>query len=424
MIPLPDYNTGVVLLGAGLLGASCGLVGTFAVLRRRSLTGDALAHAALPGLGVAFLLAQERSLPVLLTGALLSGLVGIGVIAALRQWTRVKEDAAIGIVLSVFFGAGIVLSKLITRLPGGSEVSLESYILGKTAGMLLRDVYLIGGVALTSLLTVLLLYKELKLVSFDREFARVEGWPTFGLDLLLMALIAVTVVIGLPAVGVVLVTALLILPAAAARFWTDRLGVMLVLAALFGTVIGVAGTLLSARYSLLPTGPIIVLVGTAVFLASVLLAPRRGGLARWLIQWRFRRKLAEQTLLRVLFDLTEPHLPERRPASVADITRLKSFPPATLQRLLARAGARGLAEAAGPGSWRLTEAGLARATAVAHSHRLWKLFLVEYADTAGSVADLDAESLTQHVTPDVLAELRAKLRQSGRWSRAEPEVVS
>src|SRR5207249_1041460 len=234
-----DYNTLVVLAGVSVLGACAGLVGTFAVLRRRALTGDAVSHAALPGVCIAFLVAGERRLPILLFGAFLSGLLGAMTISALRRWTRVKEDAAVGIVLSVFVGAGFALSRIIqSRVTGGSKAGLNSYILGKTAGMILQDVYLISATAMLCLVLVVLLYKEFKLVSFDAGFARVQGWPAQPLDLLLMALLAATVVIGLPAVGAVLMAALLILPAATARLWTDRLGTMLLLAAGFGAATG------------------------------------------------------------------------------------------------------------------------------------------------------------------------------------------
>lgn len=287
-------NTMIVLAGVSLLGACAGLVGSYAVLRQRALAGDALAHAALPGLCLAFMVVGTRNLPAMLLGAFLSGLLGIAIVSGLRSTTRVKEDAAIGIVLSVFFGAGVVLSSLIQkRFTGGNKAGLESYILGTTAGMLTRDVYIIGGVALACLLTILLLYKEFKVVAFDPGFARVQGWPAVALDLLLMGMIALTVVIGLPAVGVVMVAALLILPAAAARFWTRRFDRLLLLSTLFGTAIGAVGTLASARYSSLPAGPVIVLVGTALFLFSVLFAPRRGAIARIAREWRFRRELAE-----------------------------------------------------------------------------------------------------------------------------------
>jgi manganese/zinc/iron transport system permease protein len=278
MIP---YNTLVVLVGVGLLGTAAGLVGTFATLRRRALVGDALAHAALPGLCVAFLVIGERWLPGLLLGALLSGLLGVGVIAFLRRFTRIKEDAAIGIVLSVFFGLGIVLSQMIQKqTTTGSKAGLDSYILGKTAGIVLADVQLIAGVSLLALLTLLLLYKEAKLLIFDPDFARVQGWPVVLIDFILMGLLAVVVVIGLPAVGVVLMAALLILPGSAARFWSERFGVVLTLAALFGLAMGVVGALLSAAAENLPTGPVIVLVGATIFLVSALFAPRRGLVAR------------------------------------------------------------------------------------------------------------------------------------------------
>lgn len=289
------YNTLVVLACTSLLGATSGLVGTFAILRRRALLGDALAHAALPGICVAFMVWGERSLPIMLLGALVCGVLGVLIVSFLAWATRIKEDAAIGAVLGVFFGAGIALSTWISKAtPTGSRAGLDSYILGKTAGIIRQDVYLIAGVSLACLVVIALLYKEFKLATFDRDFSRVQGWPTLALDLLLMGLIAVIVVVGLPAVGVVLMAAMLILPAAAARFWTDKLGTMLALASGLGLFIGCSGTLASAQFSLTPAGPVIVLVGSAVFLVSMLLAPRRGTVARLVEQWRFNAWLRER----------------------------------------------------------------------------------------------------------------------------------
>lgn len=289
------YNTLVVLAGVGLLGASAGMVGSFAVLRKRALTGDALAHAALPGLCLAFLIVGERNLTALLLGALASGVIGNMVIAALVRWTRVKEDAAIGTVLGGFYGLGVVLLTGIQHMStSGSKAGLDSYILGKTAGMTAGDVYLILAASAGCLAVVLLLFKEFKTVAFDGGFARSLGWNVYGLDLLLMTLVAVAVVIGLPAVGVVLMAALLILPGAAARFWTDRLATMLALAGAIGLAVGVIGTSISAVYAGLPAGPIIVLTGTMFFFVSLLLGTKRGLLAQWMKRVRFRRELAER----------------------------------------------------------------------------------------------------------------------------------
>jgi len=288
-----NYNTLVVLAGVSLLGASSGIIGAFAVLRKRALTGDALSHAALPGLCIAFLVLRERNLAAMLLGALVSGVAGIAIISALGRWTRVKDDASIGIVLSVFFGLGIVLLKIIQNLPTvGSKAGLDSYILGKTAGMLRGDVYGIAAASLVCLAVIVLLYKEFQAVSFDGDFARSLGWPVYGIDLILMSLVAAAVVIGLPSVGVVLISALLIMPGAAARFWTDRLSTLLILSGSLGFGIGLVGTFLSATFNQLPAGPIIVLTGTAVFLASMLLGFRRGAIARLMQHRRFQRELA------------------------------------------------------------------------------------------------------------------------------------
>ncbi|APZ93157.1 metal ABC transporter permease [Fuerstiella marisgermanici] len=270
-------QTIIVLAGTLLLGVAAGMVGTFAVLRRRALMGDVIAHSALPGLCIAFLVFHSRAILVLLAGALLSGLLGAFVVSLMKRHTALREDAIQGIVLSVFYGGGIALTRSIqNRYRNESGADLEAFIIGRAATMLRSDVYQIAAVTIVTAVIVLLLYKELKLVSFDEQFCRVQGWSAGGLDLLLMVLTAVTVVVGLPSVGVVLTAALLIIPPAAARFWTDRLSKMMMISCTFGGLSGVTGTLISARFDGLPTGPLIVLTSTAIFLLSWLLAPHRG----------------------------------------------------------------------------------------------------------------------------------------------------
>jgi manganese/zinc/iron transport system permease protein len=433
-----QYNTLIVLVGTGLLGASAGLVGSFAVLRRQALMGDALSHAALPGICLAFLWQGERNLPVLLSGALGTGLAGVASVAALRRWTRIKEDAAIGIVLSVFFGAGLALSRVIQNTTTtGSKAGLDSYILGKTAGMISQDVTWIASLSLVSLLVVLLFYKEFKLAAFDSGFASAQGWPALVLDLAMMGLVAVTVVLGLPAVGVVLMAALLILPGAAARFWTDRLGRMLVLSALFGVLIGVLGTSISANYGgssrepaagegaklgyqtnprapSMPAGPIIVLVGTGVFLASVLFAPRRGGLARLAASIALRRRIQEQKLLRTLFELAESRGGSDADVELRELLANKAWTPGLLRRRLSSLTNEQLVEARSAERYRLTPAGVRRAAQVVRAHRLWQLFLERNAELASSLADLDLDALDEQLTPETIAELEAELAALGR----------
>lgn len=364
------YNTLVVIAGVGLLGAGAGLVGTFAVLRGRALLGDALAHAALPGLCLAFLVVGSRNLPAMLLGALLSGVVGVAIITALRTWTIIREDAAVGIVLSVFFGAGIVLSRLIqNRNVEASKAGLDSYILGKTAGMTLDDVLFIAAIALAELVLIVLLFKEYQLVMFDPGFARSAGWPAPLLDLSLMVLVAVTVVLGLPAVGALLTSALLILPAAAARFWTERLSVLLALSAGLGAGIGVVGVVLSAQSRWTPAGPIIVLVGAAVFLVAMVTAPRRGLITQWLARRRWRRNLLDRRLLADLYDWSESALPNRPWYSARDRDALIRGEDRAIQQRWRLFVVSGWIEER-EGQWRLAELGWREATIAARKQRL------------------------------------------------------
>lgn len=272
-------QTSLVLTGTVLLGMTAGLVGTFAYLRRRALAGDVIAHAALPGLCLAFLVTHSRSVGVLLIGALITGVAGAFVMSLLRRVTRLRDDAILGAVLSIAYGLGIALTRMIQndyRNERGAD--LESFIIGRAATMLTGDVVQIAVTAVVCAVAVLLIYKELKLLSFDESFCRVQGWPTTALDLGLMFLTAVTVIVGLPAVGVVLTAALLIIPAAAARFWTDRLKYMMLISSGIGGVSGAAGTLLSARMDQMPTGPLVVLTAALLFFVSWFAAPRRGWL--------------------------------------------------------------------------------------------------------------------------------------------------
>ncbi|MBX9787669.1 MAG: metal ABC transporter permease [Pirellulales bacterium] len=417
MFAWPAYNTLVVLAGASLLGMAGGLVGSFAVLRRRSLLGDALAHAALPGLCLAFLLVGRRSLPAMQAGALATGVLGVIVIALLRRATRVKEDAAIGIVLSVAFGAGVVLLRYIqNETTEGSKAGLDAYLFGKTAGMIAADVVFIAAVAALCAAAVLILFKELKLVAFDSAFAHVQGWPTLSLDLLLLGLIAVSVVISLPAVGVVLTAALLILPGAAARFWTSRLDRLLVVAMLFGLLTGAIGTLISAQVAGLPAGPLIVLVGAALFLISALAGPRRGAVARWIALTLQRRQLAKQRLLIALYEAsdlakTQGLLPGAQVITAGALAVSEAMPIAKARRDV-RAGQRaGLLDRAG--AW--TERGASQALAAVRAQRICRQALRDYPELMVSRFDLDYSAAVADLPRELLETIELKLRREGAW---------
>lgn len=273
---LLDANTQWVLLGTMLLGIASGVLGSIALLRKQSLIGDAVAHAALPGICIAFLLIGEKSLGALLIGATITGLLAAYCIQFITSASILKEDAAICLVLSVFFGFGIVLLTKVAQSPSGNKSGLSDFIFGQAASLVGNDVKIMASTAAVLILVTALLFKELKVLTFDPEFAIGLGLPSRFLNFLFLTLLVAAVVIGIQAVGVILMAALLITPAIAARYWTESLGKMVVISGVFGAISGMAGTLISTLREGLATGPFIVVTATALFLISMLFAPQRG----------------------------------------------------------------------------------------------------------------------------------------------------
>ena len=281
----------VVAIGASLLGAVSGALGTYAVLRRQSLLGDAISHAALPGIAIAFLLTGSKTPLILVLGAAIAGWLGTLLIMSIVRMTRIKYDSALGIVLSTFFGFGLVLHTLIQRTGNANQAGLDTFLFGQAATILERDVFTIGILGGIAILITLIFWKELKLLVFDEGFAASLGFSTRALDILLTSLLVIAIVLGLQAVGAVLMSAMLVAPAVAARQWTDRLSVMMLLAAFFGTLAGVSGTIISSSASRIPTGPTIVLCATVVVGFSIIFAANRGLLWDWIRQRRNRQGL-------------------------------------------------------------------------------------------------------------------------------------
>jgi manganese/zinc/iron transport system permease protein len=269
------YNTLVVLAGVAAVGFAAGVVGSLAVLRKRPLVGDAAAHATLAGVAAAFLLTGRRDLPTLLAGALLAAVAGLAALVFLRRFTKTRDDAATAIVIGVSFGIGIALVAGITSrgLPGSA--GLEQFLLGHTAALTAADATLLAAVSAAAVLLVAAAFKETVMVAFDADFAAAAGWPVGLIDLGIVTLVAVMVVVGLPAAGAVLVTALVVIPPVAARQWTERAGAMFLLAGLFGLAAAVAGVAASSLQPGLPTGPAVVLAAAALCLVSFL-GGRRG----------------------------------------------------------------------------------------------------------------------------------------------------
>lgn len=358
-----DHTIRTVALGTATLGVVSGVLGSFAVLRRQSLLGDALSHAALPGVALAYMLTNSKSPIVLMLGAGAAGILAILLLLSITRSTRLKEDSVLGIVLSVFFGFGLLLLTFLQRNPDARQAGLNTFLFGQAATLLTRDVVTMAGFGGLALILVMIFWKEFKLLSFDRDFGASLGLPMGRLDVLLTALVVVAVVIGLQAVGVVLMSAMLVAPGAAARQWTDRLSRMVLLSALFGAIAGVAGALVSSLGSGLSTGPVIVLCISVIVLLSILLAPARGLLWAWLRSWRNRGRLRTEAVLQDIYLMSRQHGDPTYPHTVTALEAVSGA--GSVRRSLEELRRRGLAVPQTDGKWSLTSAGVSEAQAFA-----------------------------------------------------------
>ena len=382
------YNATLVTLGATVLGLTAGMAGTFLFLRKRALVSDAISHATLPGIALAFLImvalgGDGRSLLGLLQGAAASAGLGLAIVHWLSASTRLSEDAAIGAVLSVFFGFGVVLLTVVQAVGVGRQAGLEGFLLGATAGMLRGDATLIAVSALLTLAVVLLMRRPLTVAAFDPNYASVAGLrPAIAEGILLAAVLAVTVV-GLKIVGLILVVALLIIPPVAARFWSANVTHVLWISGLVGALSGYIGASLSAGAPDLPTGPLIVLCAFGLFAASFLFAPERGVLAAVVRAQRFRRDV------------------HRRQGLLALAQGQPIYEPLT-QRLLQREGL------IGPDGVP-SEAGRAQAARALQNEARWRAVRADESLTRAAVADDGLTDVMDVLTPDQLADIDARL---------------
>jgi manganese/zinc/iron transport system permease protein len=420
LLTLQDYNTRIVLTGTALLGVASGVVGTLMLLRRRALIGDVASHAALPGVGVAYLVMERMQpgsgkwFPGLLIGATCSAVLGILVSQGLRRIRRIKEDASLALTLSLFFGVGVALFTMIQGMPSGQAAGLSEFVFGKPAALVAGDVWLLTIACVVVLGLCGVLHKEFTLLCFDQEYAHAGGWPVTALDLLLTALVIGVTVLAMQSVGLLLVVALLVLPPTSARFWTDRLGPMQFLAALGGGLAAALGVWVSAAFPRLATGAVIVLMGSLGFLISLLFGTRRGVVWRRAERWRWQRRIGLDDLLRAIYERIEPQLVVNDdltawPVSLADLERARTWSRGRLPRLLQQARSEGLLRFDSQGQWRLTGSGRREAIRAVRRHRLWELYLIHFADVAPTSVDRSADALEHWLQPDLMEQLEALL---------------
>ena len=306
MTILQSYTTQMVLLGTALLGLASGIAGTFAVLRKESLIGDGLSHAALPGVVIAFLLTGIKDIEVLIIGAALSSITAAWLITITVENSKIKFDGALATILSAFFGLGMVLLTYLQSLNNAGQAGLSKFIFGQAATILARDVYITSAAALIIIVLTALFWKELKLISFDVEYAKTLQIPVTFTLILYRSLLIMTIIIGIQSVGAILISSLLIAPAVGARQWTNKLGTMCILAGFFGMISAIGGTIWSTSAQKLPTGPAIIVILSVIVLLSLIFAPNRGML------WQLRKnRQSKRALLSETAKLSPSDLQQR-----------------------------------------------------------------------------------------------------------------
>jgi len=416
-----DPTVRYALIGTMLLGITCGLLGSFVVVRKMALVGDMLSHAVLPGVAIGFLWNMSKDPLAIFIGATIVGLISTGVVNILRQTTRLKEDTVLGLVLGTFFAVGLCLFSMIQHLQTGNKSGLDKFFFGQAAAISSDDLRFMTVIAIIAIIAIVLFYKEFLVTSFDADFARASGLPTQVIHYGLMLLVAFAVVIALQAVGVVLVSAMLITPAAAAYLLTDRMHRMLWLAAVFGMLAGAAGAFFSFLGPGLPTGPFIVLGATSVFALAFLFGPRHGVIVRWLKQRSRSHRVQRENTLKSIYHVLEHRefkgegvslreLAERRHETVEDAKAQAD----TLRRHdLATLHEEGNLIFLTPAGWQL-------ACSIVRNHRLWELYLTNAAQIAADHVHDDAEKIEHVLGEEVVREIERGLEYANRDPHGRP----
>jgi len=413
-----DVNIRYVALGTVLLGASSALVGCFTFLRKKALVGDTIAHSILPGICLSFIIFKTKDPLMLLVGAMISGWLSVYVVDYISAKSKIKPDTAIGLTLSVFFGIGILLLTHIQHSGNASQAGLDKFLFGKAASLVQNDVITFGIVSVLLIGTIILFFKQFSLISFDIHFAKTIGLPVRTYEIILSTITVLAVAIGIQTVGVVLMAAMLITPAAAARFWTDKLKVMIVIAAVIGGFSGLFGAFISYTAPSMPTGPWIVVVLSFIAIGSMLIAPKNGAISKIRKQKRNQRKILEDNILKLLYKFGEKENDFFKNRSIATLKNYREIPENKFLKGLRILKRKNLVAHVND-LWVLTEEGKKAGMRIVRIHRLWELYLTTYLRIAPDHVHEDAETIEHIITP----EMESKLEHLLDYPEKDPHQV-
>lgn len=392
-----------------LIGSSSAIVGAFTVLRQKSLLGDAIAHSVLPGICFAFIFSGTKHPAILLTGAFITGWLSVISIDYITKNSRIKQDAAIGLVLSVFFGLGMLLLTSIQHSGNANQSGLDKFLFGKAASILPEDIFVFIIVGLLILLFVFLFYKEFRLVIFDRNYADSIGLNTTFYEVILSSLTVLAITVGIQAVGVVLMSALLITPTVAARYWTDKLWKLLLIAALIGIISSYLGGLISFLAPSMPTGPWIVVVLSLLAFASMLFSPFKGLVTNRWRRYKSQIKIVEENILKLMYQLGEKKGNFELAYPMKTMQERRYLPDADLKAGLNRLSKQNYISKADSNNWKLTENGLKEGKRMVRLHRLWEMYLTQNLHLKDDHVHETAEAIEHILDPEMEAELEKLL---------------
>ncbi len=408
------YNA---LLGVLFMGVSCGLLGGFIVVRRLALVGDTLSHAVLPGVAIGFLWAGGKDPWAIFVGAVLAGLLGTGLVSLIVRTTRIREDSALGMVLAGFYAVGICLFTMIQQLNVSGKGGLDKFLFGQAAALSNADVKKMGVIAFLAVVLVAFFYKEFLVLSFDRAFGVTLRIAARWLDALLMMLLAFAIVVSLQACGVVLVSAMLITPAAAAYLLTDRMHRLLVLSVLLGGLTGTLGAFLSFLGNGLPTGPFMVLAASVVFGLAFFFSPRYGYILRKIREHSRSRRIALENTLKSIYHVLESKNFSEDTTSLNELSQRRGeslFSASQAIQALAKEGFASYEKTSSSHGLEnrlitLTHSGWVRACEIVRNHRLWELYLASEADYPVDHVHEDAEKIEHILGEATVRALERKL---------------
>lgn len=403
-----DANVIYVMLGSMLLSASAAVVGSFTLMKKKALVGDAIAHSVLPGICAAFLFAGTKNPLFMVLGAFATGWLSLITIDYITARSKLKKDAAIGLVLSVYFGLGIVMLTFIQRGGNAAQSGLDHFLFGNAAALVGTDLMVFGILAIIITGTVALFFKAFTLIAFNTEYAQVLGLPVRKLELLLTSLTVLAVVTGITAVGVVLMAAMLITPAAAARYWTDNIRVMVWIAACIGAFSGMAGAFISLLAPAMPTGPWMVVVSSLIAFTSFFCAPRKGILQQVYRQRQNQRIITTENTLKLFYQIGEETNQYMQPRTIKELSAARKMDNRALHQTL-RQLTRKQSLVYHKNHWSLTDSGLSEASRIVKRHRLWELYLTQHMNIASDHVHDDAETMEHIITPEIEQALEREL---------------